>query len=88
MRYIFLHIKLIWQGWRNYILDLISDLKYKEYFDERFRICEECEHNIHNICEECGCILQAKTKAEDAECPVGKWKTISETLEEEYEEKS
>ena len=69
MKKIVLTLKLIWQGWRNYFLDIVSDIKYKRYFDERYCICQKC-----------GCVLNAKTKAEDAECPVGKWKTIEEML--------
>ena len=80
MKNILIHIKLIWQGWTNYFLDLVSDIKYKKYFDERYRICQSCIHNANGICKLCSCVLKAKTKAEDAECPVHKWFTIPETL--------
>lgn len=80
MRNIFLTIRLIWQGWRNYFVDFVSDIKYKKYFDARYRICQDCKSNVFGICNECGCVLKAKTKAEDAECPIGKWKTIEETI--------
>ena len=80
MRNFILTLKLIWQGWKNYFIDLVSDIKYKRYFDERYHICKKCEFNKLSICQKCGCVLNAKTKAEDAECPVGKWKTIEETL--------
>lgn len=82
MKYILIHIKLIWQGWRNLVLDLVSDIKYKEQFDARMEICKHCDMNEFGICRMCGCVLKAKTKSEDSECPVGKWKTIKETLEE------
>jgi len=81
MQRILLTIKLIWQGWTNVILDLISDIKYKDIFSDRYEICKSCEHNKLGICEKCGCVLKAKTKSEDSECPVGKWKTVKETLE-------
>ena len=77
-----LNIKLIWQGWKNYILDLVSDIKYKKEFDARYAICKVCQDNKHGICELCGCVLKAKTKAEDAECPVGKWLSIENTKKE------
>lgn len=80
MRTIFINIKLIWQGWRNWILDLISDIKYKRYFEYRYNICKSCDHNKMSICEKCGCFTKAKSMAEDAECPVGKWKTIPEMI--------
>lgn len=79
----FLWLKLIWQGWTNLILDFISDVKYKKYFDARYEICKTCDHNKHGICDICGCVLKAKTMSEDSECPDEKWKTIPETLEEE-----
>ena len=66
MNKLILTMKLIWQGWRNYFLDIISDIKYKRYFDERYRICQKCEFNKLSICQKCGCVLNAKTKAEAA----------------------
>ena len=75
-------LKLIFQGWLNWFLDRISDIKYKEYFDARYKLCKCCEHNKFGICDCCGCVLKAKTKAEESECPLGKWKTIKETLDE------
>ena len=76
-------LKLIFHGWSNMILDLISDIKYKKYFDARYEICKTCPHNKHGICDICGCVLKAKTMSEDSECPDGKWKTIEETLRDE-----
>jgi hypothetical protein len=69
-------IKYIIQGWWNWLLDLVSDIKYKKEFDERLEICKICENNKHGICGICHCVLVAKTKSEDSECPVGKWKKI------------
>ena len=80
MKKIILTLRLIWQGWKNYFIDLVSDIKYKKYFDERYSICKKCEFNKLSICQKCGCFLKSKTKSEDSECPVGKWKTINETL--------
>ncbi len=70
-------IKYIIQGWKNWLLDLFSDIKYKKEFDARFNICKQCEHNKHNICDICHCVLAAKTKSEDSECPMGKWTKIN-----------
>lgn len=69
-------VKYIIQGWWNWLLDLVSDIKYKKEFDARLEICKRCEHNKHGICDICHCILVAKTKSEDSECPDGKWKAI------------
>lgn len=87
MKKLFLTLKLIWQGWRNYFLDIVSDIKYKRYFDERYHICQKCEFNKLSICQKCGCVLKAKTKSEDAECPVGKWKNIYEAIKIEKDER-
>ena len=80
MKNFFQTILLIWQGWSNMILDLISDIRYKKEFDERKIICDSCEHNKLGFCELCGCLLKAKTMSEDSACPKGKWLTIKETL--------
>lgn len=76
-------VKYIIQGWANWLLDLVSDLKYKKYFDKRMDICKTCENNFHGVCKICHCVLAAKTKAEDCYCPVGKWKSVKETIENE-----
>lgn len=75
-------IKNIIQGWWNLLIDIISDIKYKKEFDERLEICNTCDHNKFGICDLCGCVLKAKTKAEDEACSIGKWKTIEETINE------
>ena len=69
-------VKYIIQGWWNWFLDKVSDIKYKKVFDERLEICRQCENNRHGICSICHCVLVAKTKAEGSECPVGKWGKI------------
>lgn len=79
----FKFLKLIYQGWKNLILDLISDIKYRKQFHERYMICKKCYYNVHGICSRCYCIIKAKTKAEDAECPMGKWSKINEYDEDE-----
>ena len=70
------------------VLDFISDVKYKKYFDARYEICKVCEDNKNSLCKHCGCFIPAKTMAEDSECPIGKWKTIKETLEDESKTKA
>lgn len=69
-------VKYIIQGWWNWLLDLVSDIKYKKEFDARLEICKQCEHNKHGVCDICHCVLVAKTKSEDSECPDGKWQAI------------
>jgi len=75
-----IYIKYIIQGWWNWILDKISDIKYKKEFNERLEICNSCDENKNGICGVCHCILVAKTKSEDSSCPLHKWDTIENTL--------
>ena len=51
-----------------------------KYVDEstassRFDICNSCEFLIPvtKQCKKCGCFMAAKTKIENASCPLGKW---------------
>jgi hypothetical protein len=51
--------------------------------EERLEICKGCEFFIKTTgqCKKCGCLMQAKTKLPNAECPIGKWKQIKEKEE-------
>lgn len=42
---------------------------------DRLNICKECPELIHltKQCKQCGCFMIAKTKLENAKCPLGKW---------------
>ena len=43
--------------------------------ETRFSICEECPELIKltSQCKKCGCFMKAKTKLQQAVCPLGKW---------------
>lgn len=69
-------IPYIIQGWGNWFLDIVSDIRYADVFEERMRICKSCGKYLHGICSECGCVLAAKTKSEDSACPDGKWSAV------------
>ena len=77
MKKVFKKIKSIVQGWRNYFVNIVSDLKYRDIFIERLDVCENCASRKGHFCGECGCFIPAKTKAEDECCPLGKWNAIS-----------
>ncbi len=49
-----------------------------QVFIERFEICKSCPEFIKltTQCKQCGCIMSAKTKLPNAECPLGKWGRI------------
>ena len=44
---------------------------------KRLKICGTCSHklqtSIGEVCDECGCILQNKTRIEDEHCDLCKW---------------
>lgn len=76
MKRLFKKIKSIMQGWKNYFINVVSNLKHRDEFIERLEICEMCEERNGHFCDKCGCFIPAKTKAEDESCPLGKWKEI------------
>ena len=44
----------------------------KQIANERFEICDKCEHNIELKCNKCGCPLKAKIFSQKG-CPINKW---------------
>ena len=46
-----------------------------EVAEKRYSICKECPELIKltKQCKKCGCFMVAKTKLEQATCPLGKW---------------
>lgn len=52
--------------------------KNEQLANKRISICKKCEYCMHienlgDICDECGCILDAKTRVEDEKCELNKW---------------
>lgn len=47
----------------------------EEKAQERMSICLSCPEliKITHQCKKCGCIMNLKTKLENATCPIGKW---------------
>lgn len=52
-------------------------------FLERLEICKSCPEFIKSTtqCKKCGCIMSAKTKLPNAECPLGKWGRVDKNEE-------
>lgn len=48
-----------------------------ELSKERMMLCDNCEKErrivLFKVCSVCGCVLKAKTKVDDEQCPLGKW---------------
>lgn len=76
-------IKYIVIGWWNVLLDFISDVKYKKYFNARKEICDRCDKNSCGVCTVCHCVITAKTKVEEMTCPLNYWGTVNDMIKEE-----
>ena len=66
----------ILKGWYYKIFN-----KHEELAKKRIAICNKCSHKEHidmvgYICNECGCILDAKTRVLDEKCELNKWYKI------------
>ena len=50
-------------------------LSSKQEADRRYKLCKDCKNfrKLTRTCSICNCIMYAKTKLENAECPIGKW---------------
>lgn len=49
-----------------------------EVAKERLDICKECKFfiSLTQQCKKCGCLMQAKTKLPNSECPIHKWDAV------------
>lgn len=67
-------------GWRNL---LFRDDFVEEVALDRLEVCSECKYNttypdltMLSLCKECGCVLEAKARNLDSNCPKAKWKKL------------
>ncbi len=69
---IFKTIINIIKGWYFKLFGKKQDLASK-----RLVVCDICEYRVETslgyACEQCGCILDAKTRVEDEHCDLDKW---------------
>ena len=81
LKKVFRVISYIIEGYITWIRDLVTGMT-KQIYKDRMDICNRCEHNVHGICELCGCVLKAKVRVDfmlDEEdksidgCPKRKW---------------
>ena len=52
--------------------------KNEELARKRISICKKCKSCVHiemlgDICDECGCVLEAKARVKDEQCELNKW---------------
>lgn len=50
---------------------------------ERFSTCLECENYLHDDdrCNVCGCVMSAKARCPECECPLQKWVAMNRNEE-------
>lgn len=74
--------KTPWQIWREAnsvkpwdLLNPNQPRATEELALKRLDICNGCEHLIKltTQCKKCGCFMNAKTKLQNATCPIEKW---------------
>lgn len=66
-------LKNIIEGYKNL---LNKDERVEKVSKVRMEICNDCDKNSRSLvpyCKECGCVLSAKTRSMDSECPLKKW---------------
>ena len=57
------------------ILNPKTEYASEEVANNRYSICKACPEllKVTNQCMKCGCFMAAKTKIQNASCPLGKW---------------
>lgn len=64
---------------KNIILGTYYNItkKKQDLATRRLAICKKCKHAIkwigQDICDQCGCILESKTRVKDEHCELCKW---------------
>lgn len=72
------------EGFIKHPLTIIKSIYYRIYnrhynmTNKRLKICKHCSSKesikfVGDICGECGCILDNKTRIIDEKCDLGKW---------------
>ena len=56
--------------------------------EKRLDVCKACPRFIRltHQCKECGCIMNAKVKLQDATCPLNKWPSVNVPIDREITE--
>ena len=57
------HTVQIAEGYVKWLYDVVTGSGSSDSI-KRLKICQECPHNKHGICNECGCILKAKVRVD------------------------
>ena len=70
-----------WKEWKNsqvkawHLLSPKTEYLNEKEFNDRYDICKSCTEfiNLTKQCSQCGCFMAAKTRLNNAVCPLGKW---------------
>jgi len=95
LKEIFKNRKQIWEGLKN---NIFKQEHIEEVYEERNNICRSCENfdqtgdgcaipTTAPCCNKntggCGCSLSIKLRSLSTECPIGKWKAVVTSQEED-----
>ena len=63
----------IFKGWYYRLFN-----KNEKLAKKRISICNKCKSKVRieligDICDECGCVLEAKARVKDEKCELNKW---------------
>jgi len=58
----------------DYIENLDSNIKTEQaVYEERLRICRECDMLLSGMCRSCGCYVELRAAVKKNSCPRKKW---------------
>jgi len=55
-------------------------LARKDTIEERLGYCNFCENNKFGVCNKCGCIVKAKVRFSNQNCPIKLWEAELQDL--------
>lgn len=56
----------------NGYANLLANVNQK-LAEQRMKICKACPNKAGRFCKICKCVLLAKVRDEEQQCPIGKW---------------
>lgn len=62
------------QNLHDYIENLDEDIKAsKEIYEERLKICKQCDYLAEGMCRACGCFVELRAAINTNVCSYSKW---------------
>lgn len=76
--------QMILDGWKNLI---VRNPIVEAHAIKRLNICVKCKYNstkpdinLTSICKECRCVLEAKSRNLESQCPKRKWLKVDQEM--------